>query len=66
MLVAYFLSNKPFEYGHEPIGIQIEIFCIPCLDKLKLRLKRKFKCQFVDISFLSPDDLKKSKKINLM
>ena len=33
-----------------------------CLDKLKLRLKRKFKCQFVDISFLSPDDLKKSKK----
>ena len=32
------------------------------LNDLKLRLKRKFKCQFVDISFLSPHKLKKSKK----
>ena len=32
------------------------------LKELKLRLKAKFKCQFVDISFLSPNKLKKSKK----
>lgn len=34
----------------------------PTIKKIKSRLKKKFKCQFVDISFLKPRDIKKLKK----